>query len=91
MAMNATERFNEITRIRAAATALAEAIEELQAVKKEWDYLDLGNVIVAGDFTDRHEGLTVTDLANVVGTTLAAIDALLVAGHGTNLYTIKLR
>jgi hypothetical protein len=89
--MNATERYNEITRIRAAATNLTDAIEELQAVKKEWDYLDLGNAIVVGDFRDRHEGLTVTDLANVVGTTLGAIDTLLAAGHGTNLYTAKLR
>lgn len=89
--MNSSERFNEITRIRQAATKLTDAIAELQALKTNWIYLDLGNVLTEADFQGQHEGLSVTDIANVGGTTLTAIEALLAAGHGTNLYKIRIR
>lgn len=89
--MNSSERYNEITRIRQATTKLIEAIEELEAMKKNWIYLDLGNVLTVDDFINQHEGLTVADLTAVGGTTLDAIEALLAAGHGTNLYKIKIR
>jgi hypothetical protein len=89
--MNISERYNEITKIRNATTNLVTAIEALQTINVEWTYLDLGNVIQLGDFTGLHEGLTVADLSAVIGTTLGAIDSLLAAGHGTNLYKVRNR
>jgi hypothetical protein len=89
--MNSSEKHNEILRIRRAATGLTNALEELQAAKINWTYLDMGNVLADNDFIEQNSGLTVTDLANVVGTTLTAIEALLAQGHGTNLYKIRIR
>jgi len=89
--MNSSERFNTITQIRQAATDLVTAIERLQALKQDWIYMDLGNVLTETDFVEQHAGLTVSDIVAVGGTTLEAIETLLGQGHGTNLYKIKIR
>lgn len=89
--MNSSEKFNTITRIRQAATDLVSAIERLQALKQDWTYMDLGNVLTETDFVEQHAGLTVSDIVAVGGTTLEAIETLLGQGHGTNLYKIKIR
>jgi hypothetical protein len=89
--MNSSERFNTITAIRQAATDLVVAIERLQALKQDWIYMDLGNVLDENDFVERHSGLTVADIVAVGATTLTAIEALLAQGHGTNLYKIRIR
>jgi len=89
--MNSSERFNTITQIRQAATDLVTAIERLQALKQDWIYMDLGNVLTEADFIERHEGLTVADIVAVGGTTLQALETLLGQGHGTNLYKIRIR
>ena len=89
--MNSSERFNTITQIRQAATDLVTAIERLQALKQDWIYMDLGNVLTEADFIERHEGLTVADIVAVGGTTLEAFETLLGQSHGTNLYKIRIR
>ena len=89
--MNSSEKFNTITRIRQAATDLVSAIERLQALKQDWIYMDLGNVLTETDFVEQHAGLTVSDIVAVGGTTLEAIETLLGQGHGINLYKIKIR
>ncbi len=89
--MNSSERFNTITQIRQAATDLVTAIERLQALKQDWIYMDLGNVLTEADFVEQHAGLTVSDIVAVGGTTLQALETLLGQGHGTNLYKIRIR
>lgn len=89
--MNSSERFNTITQIRQAATDLVTAIERLQALKQDWIYMDLGNVLTEADFIEQHSGLAVADIVAVGGTTLQALETLLGQGHGTNLYKIRIR
>jgi hypothetical protein len=60
-------------------------------MKQNRVYLDLGNILTAGDFINQHEGLMVADLVAVGGPTLEAIEGLLAAGHGTKLYKIRIR
>jgi len=88
---------NHITRVRQATTQLIDAINQLRALKAEWDALDLGNKIDDGKRDDStpsfgdFEGqthLTKADIAAAFNT-LAAIETLLNQGHATNLYRIR--
>ncbi len=65
------------------------AAQELDALKKEWDY-GMSTWLADADFVGENTGLTKADVTAVVGTTLAALDSLLAAGHGTNLLKVKL-
>jgi len=89
--MNTTQqKENYVREIRQAATKLIEGQEELNALYTHWTAEDLGNVLVDGDLTGDNAGLTVTNLADVIGTTRAAIDTLWAAGHSTNLYRLQI-
>ena len=80
---------NHISRVRQASTTLLNAIDDLKALKAESDALDLGNALVPEDFAGTNAHLNTAQIIAVTGTTLAAIEALLAAGHATNLYTVK--
>lgn len=90
---------DHITRTRQATNKLLDALNELRALKLEWDALDLGNKIddgdrkastpTLGDFEGANSHLTKAEIGAVTGTTLAAIEALLKQGHATNLYKIR--
>ena len=79
---------NHITDVRQATSALIEAIDRLRALKKESDALDLGNTLTEADFEGQTH-LAAADITAVTGTTLAAIETLMAAGHATNLYKVK--
>ena len=101
MAATAGERSDFITRVRQETDKLMDAVDGLNALKAQWDY-GMSSWIVdasgndpeaegydAGDFAGANAGLMVADIAAVVGTTLTAVNALLAAGHGTNLQKVR--
>ena len=84
---NASAKTNFITNVRIATTALLDAKEELDALLDEWTYYM--NVEIADiDFLGDNDGLVANDIANVLGTTLTAINAI-GSGNFTNLYKVK--
>ena len=84
---NASAKTNFITNVRIATTALLDAKEELDALLDEWTYYM--NVEIADiDFLGDNDGLVKNDIANVLGTTLTAINAI-GSGNFTNLYKVK--
>lgn len=84
-----TQRIGIIEDIRQAATNLLVAHERLNNLAAQWTATDAGNVLQSEDFIEINAGLTVSDLAAVMGVSLPALNALLAQGHATNLYTIK--
>lgn len=96
----AGKRSDHITRVRQAVTALLAAYDDLKALRREWDWA-LGAELVdasgsdpqgegyaPGDFTGSNAGLMKADIAAVY-VTLEALDALMAAGHGTNLQRVE--
>lgn len=82
-------RIDHITSVRKASNALITAIDSLRALKNESDALDLGSTFSLDDFKNDNGHLTKEDIIAVTGTTLTAIEALMIAGHATNLYKVK--
>ncbi len=80
---------DHITKVRQASTALIVALDQLRALKKESDALDLGNALTTEDFAGSNAHLDTADIVAVTGTTLTALEALMAAGNATNLYTVK--
>jgi len=80
--------YDFIRNTRTQTNALIDAIEELDALKAEWDAVDMGNQLDAEHFISNDTGLAPADITAVF-TTLAAIKALLAEGHATNLYKVK--
>lgn len=89
MAATGTSRSTYITEVRLSATKLLQAIEELTALQKTWTY-GMGSWLTDDDFQGENAGLTVAQITPPVGNTLDAIKAVLDAGHGTNLETVRL-
>lgn len=79
---------DHITRVRACARKLVDAVEELDNLRSEWDALDLGNVLTDEHFIGENEGLTTAQIASVY-TTHGAFKSLFAHGHATNLYKVK--
>jgi len=82
------QKIEHVNQVRANATRLMDTIKALQGLRKDWDYLGLSSALKDADFTGTNEGLTAAQIAGVY-TTLAAIETLLAAGHGTNLTAVK--
>jgi hypothetical protein len=74
------------TEARNAARKMVEANNELKALSIEWNALDYGTTLPPGEGVN--EGLLKGQIGNVVFGTQAAFQAMLDAGHATNLYTI---
>jgi hypothetical protein len=74
------------TEARNAARKIVEANNELKALSIEWNALDYGTTLPPGE--GANEGLDKGQIGNVVFGTQTAIQAMLDAGHATNLYTI---
>lgn len=72
-------------------TTLIDAYNALRANKREWVALDYGgsNLITPQDLEGASTGASVEDIANLLGTTVDAIEALLAQGHATNLYKVR--
>lgn len=87
MSANANSKTAYIKAVRKAVTAFLDAKESLDALEDEWTYYMNGEV-ANEDFIGENDGLVVTDLTNVLGTTLTEINGM-TTGHWTNLYTLK--
>lgn len=70
---NASQKTNFITNTRIQASKLLDSIEEINSLKSEWDAL-MNAEIEDGDFLGANEGLVTTEISNVIGTTLTAIN-----------------
>jgi hypothetical protein len=102
MASTFSNRSDHITQVRQAATQLIESIDELRALKREWDAgMSTWIVDASGDdpaaegyaphdFAGANVGLMKADISAVIGTTLAEIELLLAEGHATNLAKISM-
>lgn len=80
---------DHITKVRQAATKIIDAVDDLTALKAEYDALDLGSALTVNDFEGSNAHLNVAAIAAVEGTTLSAIKTLMAQGHATNLYKVK--
>jgi len=78
-----------INTARAHARALWAAHRGLLQLQAEWNALDYGNDLEAGDFTGDNEGLTGANIGSVVFDTADAIAVVMATGHATNVATIK--
>lgn len=70
-----------------AVANLLEALKELRALKAEWDALSYATEISDTDLAETLGHVEAKDLAAVF-VTLAALEALLAAGHATNLHRV---
>lgn len=72
-----------ITEARAANSAIWNGINELVALQREWNALDYGNTLDAGE--GANEGITVSEVGAVTFDTANALVAVLNGGHATNM------
>jgi hypothetical protein len=82
--MNARQRQYYIETI-IATRKIWQGINELQALKKEGDAMDLGNTLPNGPEGSDFEHLTAEQLLSVVYSTSDALQTVLNAGHATNM------
>jgi len=72
-----------ISSIRTANRQIWEGINTLIAAQREWNALDYGNTLTAGE--GENEGITRTQVGAVAFDTGSALVAVLNAGHATNM------
>lgn len=77
---------NYIMDARIQARAIFNGIEKLKSMQAQWNALDYGTTLPAGDGVN--DGITKAQVSAVVFTTADAFQTLLDAGHGTNLASI---
>jgi len=75
---------NYVTEVRIAVRQLWKALNDMNALRREWTALDYLNTLSENAFQGENAGLDVEDIAAVL-TTADALWALLDTGHGTNL------
>lgn len=80
--------YDFIRNARTQTNALLDAIEELDALKAEWDARGMSEELLPEHFISNDIGLAPADITAVF-TSLAAIKALMATGHATNLYKVK--
>ena len=74
---------NYISGIRASNRKIWEGVQELVAAQQEWNALDYGNTLPAGE--GENEGLTHLQIGAVTFDTANALRAVQNAGHSTNM------
>jgi hypothetical protein len=84
MAVNA----DWISRYRAADSAFLTALEDLNALRQQYDALDLGNALQEEDFTGANADITKEDVTAAVAS-VEAITGFVDQGHDSNLYRLK--
>lgn len=72
-----------ISHIRAANRKIWDGVNELVAAQREWNALDYGTTLPAGE--GAHEGITKTMVGAVTFDTANALVTTLNAGHATNM------
>ena len=73
-----------ITEFRQAVAEFNQAMAKLREKRRVWTSQDLGNTLNQDDFTGENDNLTVADLTGGM-VSIDALEALLSAGHATNL------
>lgn len=87
--MTKSQKSNFLSKWRQAVTQIIEASQRLDALKGEYDALDIGNQITDQDFTGDNEGLTSDDFKNSV----AVVDGILKGVQGgskTVIYRMRI-
>lgn len=89
MALTANQKTEFINAVRDAATRLMKAVTDQAALKRKYDGLDLGTVLVDGDFIGgNNSGITKSDFATAVSN-FASIDTNIATNnYDDNLYKI---
>ncbi len=72
-----------ISTVRAANKAIWDNINILVAAQREWNALDYGNTLTAGE--GANDGITKTMVGSVTFDSANALVAVLTAGHATNM------
>lgn len=88
--MNIADTNTYISQLRTQATNLIVTLQKLHALEEKRVSLDLGNTLNQEDIGGDNEGIQISDCMNVITTTLAAFDAVMAAGHATNLHKIAI-
>lgn len=78
-----TRQQDYITAIRAANRKIWDGLNELTAAQREWNALDYGTTLPAGE--GANEGITRTMVGAVAFDTANALVTTLNAGHATNM------
>lgn len=80
-----------VAEIRQNTTDMIDAYNRLRANLREYVALDYGNTnpITPEDLQGSSEGAEPQDIANLLGTTVPAIEAFLAQGHSTNMYKMR--
>lgn len=77
-----------VSRYRLAVTSWLTAMEDLEALRQQYDSLDYGNALPPEAFEGSNSDITKEQLVAAVGS-IEAIDGFTQAGHYTNLYHLK--
>lgn len=72
-----------ISTVRAANKAIWDGINTLVSAQREWNALDYGNTLPAGE--GANEGVPRQEVGSVTFDTANALVAVLAAGHATNM------
>ena len=72
-----------ISTVRAANKAIWDGINTLVSLQREWNALDYGNTLPAGEWAN--EGVSRAEVGSVTFDTANALVAVLSAGHATNM------
>jgi hypothetical protein len=75
-----------VTEVQEAARQGWSGINKLLMLQREWTFRDYTNTLGAGITLTSHP--TVAELSAVVNTSTTALDAVLAAGHGTNITAV---
>jgi len=89
---NAQQKINYVTDVRKAASYIIKGWELLRLAGLHWTAEDLGSVLQDSDMTGTvHDGITVAQLSNVIGSTLPMLNTQLVDNfHQSNLYPLEM-
>jgi hypothetical protein len=77
-----------ISRYRAATTAWLTALEDLNALREQYDALDYGSTLPPEAFEGANSDITPADLVAAVGS-VESLNTTFESGHNTNLYKLK--
>ena len=88
--MNITDTNTYISQIRTQSTNIITTLQKLQALEEKRVALDLGSTLNQADIGGDNEGILITDCMAVLTTTLSALQAVMNAGHATNLHKIAI-
>jgi len=76
-----------VVELQQSAAVFLAAVHRLRAIQTQYNALDLGSIITDADMP-AESGLTAADVIAAMSS-IAAVEALLVQGHNTNLYKLK--